>query len=110
MISLNANENAVESSVFVSVIVLAKPNSAGTGFDLQGNAKHTYFGLGIVTAIPSFEAADAPSQSNYSAASCSVNFLGTFDLLDCLGYMIVPGESLYATYGSLKDSLLSRFP
>lgn len=73
-------------------------------------ASHTFFGLGSITNTDVFSPYVPPAQSDYSAASCAINFLGTFDLLDCLGYLIVPGSSLYASYGSLKDNLMTRFP
>lgn len=71
----------------------------------------TYFGIDFNDNIQTVVAYEAPQQSSYDPASCSVNFLGTFDLIQCLGYLIVPTTGSTSPITQIKNlTLANSFP
>lgn len=46
--------------------------------------------------------------NSFSSTTCSVNFLGSFDLGDCIGYLVSPSASEMANFSSIN--LQNKFP
>jgi len=46
----------------------------------------------------------------YASSSCQVNFLGSFSLSDCMGYLFVPSNNLFVIYETIPQTFSTRFP
>jgi len=49
-------------------------------------------------------------QNNIASTSCNVNFLGTFNMADCVTYMTIPSSNIYSLYGNIPKTLAGKFP
>jgi len=91
-------------------IGLATDGTAGARSYAE-RASQTFFGLNVVTNTASFQDYVPPQQADYSASSCAVNFLGTFDLPQCIGYLITPTTGSTSPMANLTHlSLAHSFP
>lgn len=48
--------------------------------------------------------------NDIASTSCNINFLGTFNLGDCVTYLTVPSSNVYGLYGSIPSLIGTRFP
>jgi len=72
---------------------------------------YQFFGLGFLdpSGIPPQYL--PPQQSAYASSSCAISFAGTFDLPQCLGYLIVPTTGSSSPLGNIQSlSLANSFP
>jgi len=70
----------------------------------------TYFGINFNDSIQTVHTTGI-DQTIYSAVSCSISFSGTFNLPDCLGYLITPSTGSTSPMSALKSiTLANSFP
>lgn len=86
------------------------PDPAGTTY--------AYFNPGLVTAFSvnvqdnvQTVRFDGPAQQTFASTSCAVNFLGTFNFQDCVGYLVTPSTASGSPLSNLKSITLAHsFP
>jgi len=93
------------------VASLAGNNNDGLGFFAATRAAQTYFGLNALTNTAVYQQFVPQQQSAYASSSCAISFTGSFDLPQCLGYLVVPSTGSSTPLGMLESlSLAHTFP
>jgi len=93
----------------LTVALATDGTAGGRGYAPRGF--HTYFGLGFldVSGIPPQYL--PPQQTSYASSSCAISFAGTFDLPQCLGYLIVPTTGSTSPLRNIQSlTLANTFP
>lgn len=75
----------------------------------NGPCDTSYFGIDYNDNVTTVDFGPVVS-TQYASTSCNVNFLGTFNMNDCVGYLITPSENVFLPYQSLSTELESRMP
>jgi len=93
------------------VVNLAVNNQDGLGYFQGSRAAQTFFGLSYLTDTSVYQDYVPRAQTEFASSSCQISFAGTFDLPQCLGYLVVPSTGSSSPVGQLKDLTLAHsFP
>lgn len=82
----------------------ANPYCSSTGCDTQ------VFSVNVADNVQTF-GFTGPTQQTFASTTCAINFLGTFNLSDCLGYLFIPSTASSSPLSNLRSlSLANSFP
>jgi len=91
-------------------VSLATPVQYGTR-SYAARGAQTFFGLGFNDRPDVYAQYLPPQQSAYASSSCAISFAGTFDLPQCLGYLIVPTVGSSSPLNEIRNlSLKNTMP
>jgi len=51
-----------------------------------------------------------PAYQEFSAESCQLDWDLDFNVSDCVGYLLIPGQNMFSPYAALRDTLATKFP
>jgi len=93
------------AGTYTLTIGILKPNSphnltVGATYDVTFNAVSQSVPVPPPIAI----------NTTYASTSCAINFLGSFSLSECVGYLLVPSSNIYNLYGGIPTLLGTKFP
>jgi len=99
----------------VTFTLTAKPpQNAGIEywyFNQADGANEVIFGVDVSTLTNYQNVVSGPAVfQGYASTSCQINFLGTFNLSDCVGYLFLPTQNIYQTYQTIPQTFATKFP
>jgi len=84
------------------------PDPPDTTYGYYYPAVVVWFGLNFNDNVQTIHF--PPATAQYASTSCNVDFLGSFSLSDCVGYLFIPGDNLSAAYQQIPVQLNGRYP
>jgi hypothetical protein len=82
--------------------------NSGAVWGGNGVTTSTHFAVGSVYSSSLNYTTAGYGGNTYASSSCAVNFLGTFDLPDCIGYLVTPSSSTLQDFSQI--GLQNKFP
>jgi len=86
------------------------PDPAGTQYTYFGHALTSWFGLNFNDNTQRVFFPDLATFQGYASSSCAINFLGSFSLSDCMGYLFYPAPNTLLAYPSLYLTIQEKIP
>jgi hypothetical protein len=83
------------------------PDPAGTTYSYFTPGANTAFSVNVQDNVQTVEFGGAVQQT-FASTSCSVNFLGSFNLQDCMGYLLTPSTASGSPMSNLKSLTLAH--
>jgi len=86
------------------------PDPVGTQYSYFGHAVTSWFGLNYNDNTQHVLFPPYATFTGYASTSCAINFLGSFSLSDCMGYLFYPGQDSLTAYPSLYATIQEKLP